>query len=183
MDILWTLLTLPYAPVRGLTAVVKVIAREAESRQRNPVDVRRELEALDEAAAAGEISAAERDRGQQQVLERLTGGVRRPAPAQGRTPARNGPGSRRENGGTRHQPGAERARQPGTGRARQAATERASQSGEGRARQSGTGRARQGATERARQAGTERARRVSRGGGEGGERGGGPDPRRRRSGA
>ncbi|RLK08751.1 gas vesicle protein GvpG [Micromonospora sp. M71_S20] len=159
MDILWTLLTLPYAPMRGLTAVVKVIAREAESRQHNPVDVRRELEALDAAAAAGEISDAERDRGQQQVLERLTGGARRPAPAQGRTPARNGPGSRRENGGTRQQPGTERARQPGTGRARQ------------------------GATERARQAGTERARRVPRGGGEGGERGGGSDPRRRRSGA
>ncbi|MEU6078247.1 gas vesicle protein GvpG [Micromonospora sp. NPDC047074] len=75
MDILWTLLTLPYAPVRGLTAVVKVVAREAESRQHNPVNVRRELEALDAAEAAGEISAAERDRGQQQVLERLTGGA------------------------------------------------------------------------------------------------------------
>ncbi|MEU7996701.1 gas vesicle protein GvpG [Micromonospora sp. NPDC049060] len=118
MDILWTLLTLPYAPVRGLTAVVKVIAREAESRQRNPVDVRRELEALDAAAAAGEISAGERDRGQQQVLERLTGGVQRPAPAQGRAPARNGPGSRRQNGGTRHQSGADRARQVGTERSR-----------------------------------------------------------------
>ncbi|MBQ1072330.1 gas vesicle protein GvpG [Micromonospora sp. C31] len=78
MDILWTLLTLPYAPVRGLTAVVKVIAREAESRQHDPVDVRRELETLDAAEAAGEISAAERDRGQQQVLERLTGVARAP---------------------------------------------------------------------------------------------------------
>ncbi|MFV2113381.1 gas vesicle protein GvpG [Micromonospora sp. LOL_025] len=166
MDILWTLLTLPYAPMRGLTAMVKVIAREAESRQHNPVDVRRELEALDAAAAAGEISAAERDRGQQQVLERLTGGARSvPAPARGRTPARNGPGFRRENGGTRQQPGTERARQPGTGRARQGATERARQAG----------------TDRARQTGTDRARRVPRGGGEGGERGGEPDPRRRRS--
>ncbi|KAB1153406.1 hypothetical protein F6X68_14255 [Micromonospora sp. AMSO12t] len=199
MDILWTLLTLPYAPVRGLTAVVKVIAREAESRQRNPVDVRRELEALDAAAAAGEISAAERDRGQQQVLERLTGGVQRPAPAQSRAPARDGPGSRRENGGTRHEPGADRARQSASGRARQSGTERASRSGADRARQSasgrrrqsgaerasrsGEGRARRTGTERARQVGTERSRRVSRGGGEGGERDGGSDPRRRRSGA
>ncbi|MER5335008.1 gas vesicle protein GvpG [Micromonospora sp. NPDC002717] len=102
MDILWTLLTLPYAPVRGVTAVVKVIAREAESRQRNPVDVRRELEALDAAEAAGEISAAERDRGQQQVLERLTGGARRPAPP--RAVARRGAG------GPRRAAGAERAR-------------------------------------------------------------------------
>lgn len=75
MDILWALLTLPYAPVRGLTAVVKVIAREAESRQFDPANVRRELEELDAAAAAGEISTEERNRGQQQVLDRLTGGV------------------------------------------------------------------------------------------------------------
>ncbi|MDT0529621.1 gas vesicle protein GvpG [Micromonospora sp. DSM 115977] len=167
MDILWTLLTLPYAPVRGLTAVVKVIAREAESRQRNPVDVRRELEALDAAAAAGEISAAERDRGQQQVLERLTGGVQRPEPAQGRAPARNGPGSRRQNGGPRHQSGADRARQSASGRARQSASGRARQAGTERAPQPGEGRARRTGTERARQVGTERSRRVSRGGGEG----------------
>ncbi|MET8833789.1 gas vesicle protein GvpG, partial [Micromonospora sp. NPDC004540] len=68
MDILWTLLTLPYAPVRGLTALVKVVAREAESQQYNPVNIRRELEELDRAAAAGEITPEERDRGQQAVL-------------------------------------------------------------------------------------------------------------------
>ncbi|SCG75380.1 gas vesicle protein GvpG [Micromonospora humi] len=85
MDILWTLLTLPYAPVRGLTAIVKVVAREAESQQHSPVNIRRELEELDRAATAGEITPEERDRGQQQVLERLTG------PAAGRTPSdRNG---------------------------------------------------------------------------------------------
>lgn len=94
MDILWTLLTLPYAPVRGLTAIVKVVAREAESQQHSPVTVRRELEELDRAAAAGEITPEERDRGQQQVLERLTG------PAGGRTASRRGGPARR--------PGAER---------------------------------------------------------------------------
>ena len=73
MDILWTLLTLPYAPVRGLTSVVKVIAREAESRQYDPANIRRELEELDQAAEAGDITPEERDRGQQQVLDRLTG--------------------------------------------------------------------------------------------------------------
>ncbi|MEU5789319.1 gas vesicle protein GvpG [Micromonospora purpureochromogenes] len=73
MEILWSLLTLPYAPVRGLTAVVKVIAREAESQLHSPINIRRELEELDEAAAAGEITAEERNRGQQQVLERLSG--------------------------------------------------------------------------------------------------------------
>ncbi|MBY8873094.1 gas vesicle protein GvpG [Micromonospora sp. PLK6-60] len=104
MDILWALLTLPYAPVRGLTSVMKVVAREAESRQVNPVNVRRELEELDEAAAAGDITPEERDRGQQRVLERLTG------PAPGRTPERAGggrrppPGRRRSTGGRDGQP-------------------------------------------------------------------------------
>ncbi|MEH0841271.1 gas vesicle protein GvpG [Micromonospora sp. CPCC 205711] len=96
MDILWTLLTLPYAPVRGLTAVVKVIAREAEARQYNPANIRRELEELDLAAEAGDITPQERDRGQQQVLNRLTGaggaggassGTARARPAAGRRTA------------------------------------------------------------------------------------------------
>ncbi|WP_262282804.1 gas vesicle protein GvpG [Micromonospora sp. MA102] len=106
MDILWTLLTLPYAPVRGLTALVKVVAREAESQQHNPVNIRRELEELDEAAAAGDITPEERDRGQQQVLDRLTG----PAAGSGRVPpGRNGAPRRpapagRETGGRRGAP-------------------------------------------------------------------------------
>ncbi|MBQ0906452.1 gas vesicle protein GvpG [Micromonospora sp. U21] len=105
MDLLWALLTLPYAPVRGLTAVVAVVAREAESRQRNPVNVRRELEELDAAAAAGELSAEERDRAEQQVLDRLTGGQGRAA---ARTrPARRGPA---REGGARN----DRRRRPGS---------------------------------------------------------------------
>ncbi|WP_433283594.1 gas vesicle protein GvpG [Micromonospora sp. CA-244673] len=106
MDILWTLLTLPYAPVRGLTALVKVVAREAESQQYNPVNIRRELEELDRAAAAGDITPEERDRGQQQVLDRLT----RPAAGAGRTPpGRNGAPrrpapARRGTGGRRGEP-------------------------------------------------------------------------------
>jgi hypothetical protein len=78
VEILWSLLTLPYAPVRGLTAVLKVVAREAEARRRDPVHVRRELEEIDAAAAAGELTAEERDRAQQQVLARLVspGGAR-----------------------------------------------------------------------------------------------------------
>ncbi|PWR08883.1 gas vesicle protein G [Micromonospora acroterricola] len=93
MDLLWALLTLPYAPVRGLTAVVGVVAREAEARQRNPVNVRRELEELDATAAAGDLTQEERDRAEQRVLDRLTGGVSRPRepsrPAR-RPPAREG---------------------------------------------------------------------------------------------
>ncbi|MFI6824469.1 gas vesicle protein GvpG [Micromonospora sp. NPDC050187] len=83
MEILWSLLTLPYAPVRGLTAVLKVVAREAEARRRDPVHVRRELEEIDAAAAAGELTDEERNRLQQEVLSRLvpagpSGGPGRP---------------------------------------------------------------------------------------------------------
>ncbi|MEU0078000.1 gas vesicle protein GvpG [Micromonospora tulbaghiae] len=103
MDILWALLTLPYAPVRGLTAVVRVVAREAESQQYDPVNVRRELEELDRAAAAGDITPEERDRGQQRVLDRLTP----PAADTGRTPSR-------ANGGGRPAPARRRpVRRPG----------------------------------------------------------------------
>ncbi|TNH22833.1 gas vesicle protein G [Micromonospora orduensis] len=97
MDLLWALLTLPYAPVRGLTAVVGVVAREAEARQRNPVNVRRELEELDAAVAAGELSAEERDRAEQRVLGRLTGGPARPGARP--SPARRGPAREK---GVRH---------------------------------------------------------------------------------
>ncbi|MEU5563835.1 gas vesicle protein GvpG [Micromonospora musae] len=98
MDILLSLLTLPYAPVRGLTAVLKVIAREAESQLYSPVNIRRELEELDAAAAAGEISPQERDERQQQVLARLTGQPARPASS----PAGGGsaPDRRSDAGGT-----------------------------------------------------------------------------------
>ncbi|RZU71962.1 gas vesicle protein GvpG [Micromonospora kangleipakensis] len=113
MDILWGLLTLPYAPVRGLTAVVKVIAREGESQQHNPVNIRRELEDLDQAAAAGDITPEERDRGQQQVLDRLT------------TPA-GGAGHTRPEAAGRRQPPAGRE----TGR-RRTAGRRADQRGRG----------------------------------------------------
>ncbi|MEU4716380.1 gas vesicle protein GvpG [Micromonospora purpureochromogenes] len=102
MDILWTLLTLPYAPVRGLTSVVKVIAREAESRQYDPANIRRELEELDRAADAGDITPEERDRGQQRVLDRLTGaGAGAGGADTGATPARppRRPAARRRTAG------------------------------------------------------------------------------------
>jgi hypothetical protein len=72
VDIVWSVLTLPYAPVRGLTALVKVIAQEAESQRSSPATLRRELEELDRAAEEGEITPQERDEGQRQVLARFT---------------------------------------------------------------------------------------------------------------
>ncbi|MDO3703804.1 gas vesicle protein GvpG [Micromonospora sp. C28SCA-DRY-2] len=139
MDILWALLTLPYAPVRGLTAVVKVIAREAEAQRYSPTSIRRELEELDEAAAAGDITPEERDRGQQEVLDRLTGTA-------GRRPA---PGGEAETGGARGRPAARRGRQPvrrGNGRARPV-VERARRAGPGAPRDGGEGGERGGGVE------------------------------------
>ncbi|MEH1015250.1 gas vesicle protein GvpO [Micromonospora sp. CPCC 206060] len=71
MDVLWALLTLPYAPVRGLTAVVRTLHRQADAQLFDPANVRRELEELDRDVAAGRISREERGRAQQAVLDRL----------------------------------------------------------------------------------------------------------------
>lgn len=87
MDILWALLTLPYAPVRGLTAVIKTLQRQADAQRFDPANVRRELEELDREVAAGRISRAEHGRAQQVVLDRLiTSGPTAPV-----TPTAGGP--------------------------------------------------------------------------------------------
>ncbi|HEY0696748.1 MAG TPA: gas vesicle protein GvpG [Micromonospora sp.] len=107
MDILWTLLTLPYAPVRGLTAVLKVVQREAEAQLYSPANVRRELEELERAANAGEISEAELRQAQQRVVDRFTRGAPQAVAAGGGT---RGPQPVRES----------RPRRPVAGRARRA---------------------------------------------------------------
>lgn len=72
MDIIMSLLTLPFAPVRGLVAVVNVIAQEAQAKRYNPANVGRELEELDSAVQAGDMSPEEREEAQKQLLEPLT---------------------------------------------------------------------------------------------------------------
>lgn len=69
--IISSILTLPLAPVRALTAVAKVLQREAEKELYGPAAVRRQLEELDEALATGAISDDEHERAQQAVLDRL----------------------------------------------------------------------------------------------------------------
>ncbi len=127
MDLLWALLTLPYAPVRGLTAVVKLVAREAESQQHNPVNIRRELEDLDRAEAAGEITREQRDRGQRQVVNRLlppgagtaAPATDTPAPATGTAgPATSGPLRRPPPAGRRRTAGGPVERRRGDDRGR-----------------------------------------------------------------
>jgi hypothetical protein len=71
MGLLVSILTLPYAPVRGLTAVAEMLLRDAENRLYGHASIRRQLEDLDEAVAAGRISAADRAQAEQAILGRL----------------------------------------------------------------------------------------------------------------
>jgi Gas vesicle protein G len=73
VDILFSILTLPYAPVRGVTALAKVLLREAENELYGQASIRRQLEELDEAVAAGRMSPDERAQAEQAILDRLMG--------------------------------------------------------------------------------------------------------------
>ena len=69
--LLTTILTLPFAPVRAVVGIARVLQREAERQMYDPGAVRRELELLDEAYAAGAISADQYADEQQERLDRL----------------------------------------------------------------------------------------------------------------
>jgi hypothetical protein len=87
MGLFSSILTFPYAPVRGVTAVARLLLRNGEERLYGQAGIRRELEELDEAVAAGRISAQERAEAEQAILDRLTAGrdrVRQPAPSNGK---------------------------------------------------------------------------------------------------
>ncbi|WP_067671026.1 gas vesicle protein GvpG [Nocardia miyunensis] len=72
MGLLSTILTLPLAPVRGVIWVSEVIQEEVERQLHDPVVLRRELEEIDRAAAAGDLSEQEADQARQAVLDRMT---------------------------------------------------------------------------------------------------------------
>ena len=66
-----TLLTLPLAPVRGVTALARVLLQQAERELYDPASVRRQLDELEDAAANGQISEAELADAQERLIERL----------------------------------------------------------------------------------------------------------------
>lgn len=66
----------PVLPVTGVIRLAEVLAAEAEKKLTDPMEVRRQLEAIDAARASGEITPAEAREAQQVILNRLT---RRPA--------------------------------------------------------------------------------------------------------
>jgi Gas vesicle protein G len=71
MGLISTILTLPFAPVRGLVAIAEIVREEIELEMQSPAAVQHDLEEVERARAAGEISAEEEAAREQQVLNRL----------------------------------------------------------------------------------------------------------------
>jgi hypothetical protein len=65
------LLLLPLAPVRGVVWLGEQLEREAERQLNDPATVRREIDEVEAAYAAGELSADERDERQDALVARL----------------------------------------------------------------------------------------------------------------
>ena len=80
MGVLSFIATLPLAPVRGVISLAELIQRQVEEELHNPASARRALEELEDARAAGEISAEEEEEAQQAILDRMTGTARPSSP-------------------------------------------------------------------------------------------------------
>ncbi|MBF6194821.1 gas vesicle protein GvpG [Nocardia implantans] len=68
-----SILSLPLAPVRGVIWLGELIQDQVDQKMHDPALMRRELEEIDAAAAAGRLSEEERRQAQQAVLDRMTG--------------------------------------------------------------------------------------------------------------
>jgi hypothetical protein len=69
--IITSALTFPYASVRIVTSLAKVLHREAERELYGSASVRRQLEELDDALDAGALSEEEYEQAQQAIINRL----------------------------------------------------------------------------------------------------------------
>ncbi|MEV2221397.1 gas vesicle protein GvpG [Nocardia vinacea] len=70
MGLVSAILSLPLAPVRGVIWLGELIQDQVEQQLQSPAAVRRDLEEIDEAAAAGRLSEEEQKQAQQAVLDR-----------------------------------------------------------------------------------------------------------------
>ncbi|GLY65131.1 gas vesicle protein GvpG [Amycolatopsis taiwanensis] len=73
MGLLSEILLLPLAPVRATIKLGEVIQEQVERELHDPASVRRELERIERAREAGEISAEEEEQAQAEVLARMIG--------------------------------------------------------------------------------------------------------------
>lgn len=71
MGLLTGLITLPLAPVRGVAWVADQIGREAYRQWTDPAEVRRQLQLVQDAYDAGELTEAERDEQSDALVARL----------------------------------------------------------------------------------------------------------------
>jgi len=74
MGLITGILTLPLAPVRGVTWLAEQIYTEADRQWRDPERIRRELQEAERARDAGEISDRECNEIQDSLLSRLSYG-------------------------------------------------------------------------------------------------------------
>ena len=80
MGLVTGLLTLPFAPVRGVLWVIELVREEAERRYYDPAEIRRQLDQVDQARRSGELSDAECAVIEDELLARL---MHRPPTASG----------------------------------------------------------------------------------------------------
>jgi uncharacterized membrane protein len=75
MGLISMVLGLPLAPARGVIKLAEVIQERVNEEMHDPASARRELEAVSEARAAGEISEEEEAELQQQIVNRMVGPI------------------------------------------------------------------------------------------------------------
>lgn len=78
MGLLSFIFTLPLQPVKGVISLAELIQRQVEQEMHDPAAVRRDLEELEEARAAGEITEEEEHQAQQALIDRMTGSPQTP---------------------------------------------------------------------------------------------------------
>jgi len=71
VGLLGALVGLPLLPVRGVVRLAELLEDEARRQLSDPAAIRKQLTDLDEACAAGVITADERDRLQDELVARL----------------------------------------------------------------------------------------------------------------
>ncbi|NUO58736.1 MAG: gas vesicle protein G [Hamadaea sp.] len=71
MDLFAAIATLPLAPVRGLLAVAKVIQGEVDRQLYDPGNARRQIEQLESAQQSGDLSDADREQAEREIVGRL----------------------------------------------------------------------------------------------------------------
>lgn len=83
MGLITGLLGLPVAPLRGTIWVAEQVLQQAEEEFYDPARIKAQLEDVDRARAAGELSEDEATALEDELVERLLASRSRPAPREG----------------------------------------------------------------------------------------------------